>query len=163
MIRPLRVRHRIIFLTLAAALPVAYAAGLLSRRPIAIMPSLPAALSDSTESGASGDWIEGLWGDLPLNTRIVSGSDGARIVLAPRRPIKRPSLLLYWTPLSDLPRGQGFPSSSVLLGAFSGVRIQAFPSPDWGDRASGTLFLYSLAHREVVAAARLPTAGEEDR
>ncbi len=154
--RDLRRRHRFAFGFLALALPAGLVAGL------AVRSDPPAAGQqpefDSSLSGRVLLESSELWGRLPLNTRISDPGGGLTVELAPRRSLRRPALLLYWSAAaSDSGR---LPADSRLLGAFAGTHLQAFGLPREAAQVGGRLILYSLGHQEIVASARIPPQAE---
>ena len=99
-----------------------------------------------------------LWGELELETRLVSTSDGARAIeLTPRVDLQRPDTLLYWQPAGATELSDG----SLLLGSVAGTQRRRFALPARAGDEPGTLVLYSLGHSEVVATAELAAFGTD--
>lgn len=157
MIRPLRRRHRVTVSVLAVVLPVLFVAGLLTRRPPAVMETLPGALRP--DSGTSSILLAeepGLWGDAAITTRLYAdGTPAARLAVAlrPDAYLKAPDILVYWHPTR--PTDDAVPDGAYLLGTLAGTHAQRFILPDTALRADGHLMLYSLGHRQVIATAGL--------
>lgn len=129
MIRPLRRAHRAIVTTLALVLPVLVGAALAARREV------PA----STTSAGLSPRPATLGGQSPVV--IVRWEKGLQRLPAP-------DVLVYWS--REPVVGSKLPRDAVLVGRFApGV----LPRP--ASRSAGYLILYSLAHQEVIDAARL--------
>jgi len=156
-IRPLRERHRRVTTALAVLLPVAYGAAVLAREPERTWELPPAAAPAAPELAGRGRVIApggDAWGGLPLEARFGRGPDGGGVIeLTPVRPLRRPDLLVYWTPVEAA--GE-LPSAAVLLGPMGEVR-RSWSLPHDG----GCLTLFDLAHGELVASQPLPAEREE--
>lgn len=153
MIRPLRVRHRRVVLTLAIVTPLLFAAGLATRRPIPL--STDGATPPEADRHRDAEIVdrdESAWGDLPILTDWLGGP-GAAVRLEVTEPLRQPDLLLYWDPE---PAGDRLSDSALLLGPVGGRRRASWdvPAPVEG----GRLVLYSLGHGEIVASAAPPPA-----
>ena len=129
MIRPLRRAHRAIVTMLALVLPVLVVAALAARREI------PAS---TRFAGLS-----------PRRATFEGEGPGAIVRWEKRlEQLPAPDVLVYWSgePVS----GSVLPRDAVLVGRFV---PDVLPSP--ASRSAGYLILYSLAHQEVIDAARL--------
>jgi len=147
----LRRRHRRIFLVLALVLPGIFVSGLLARRPFPASDRLPE-LAQPVSAKLSTAILEEdeRWRRLPLKSRLLK-ADGNRsgwiLDVQVNGELPAPDLLIYWSETAPKPE-QG-----VLLGSLAGRSSQQFALPE---RArAGHLVLYSLAHGQVVAEARL--------
>jgi len=142
MIQPLRAAHRTVFLLWAVALPLLFAAGIVSRR------------FEPPPAGTAATYFEASAGRdrTPLAVRTLPdpGTGQTSVELSGAPPLV-PDVLVYWTSQQGAP---GLPEDARLLGAYRpGNR---YPLPR--DAAHpGAVLLYSLAHGELIA--NLPVAG----
>ena len=165
MIRPLRRRHRAIFVGLALLLPALFVAGLASRRPAPLDDALPALGGvvdpEGTPSFAAGPE---LWSGLPIRTWIfsdASGVRGSRLILEALEELKWPELLVYWT-AAPVDSSGPLPPDVHLLGVFRrGVAPAELELPVAAASRSGTLVLYGLARQEIAGQAELPVIGAD--
>jgi hypothetical protein len=153
-IRPLRSRHRAVFVGLVATLPLLFAGALLWRNPV---PAVEAHVGPSV-AGLEEVFVgrDDLWRGLPIRTSLYRGPQRVTVLLQAREEIGRPDLLVYWSGAAETP--DGLPGDVVLLGRLAGLRRSRFDLPV-GAGATGRLILYSLAHQEVVAGLALSDAG----
>ena len=157
MIRPLRTRHRVMVTVLAVTLPVLFVAGLLVRKPPAEMEAIPEALqpSSATYSTLLSETPD-LWGELAIVTRLHADGDPASrlaVELHPEAYIKTPDVLVYWH--TEATAEDVVPDGAYLLGALAGAQARRFALPDTALATDGHLILYSLAHQQTIATARL--------
>ena len=157
MIRPLRTRHRVMVSILAVALPLLFAAGLLVRRPPAVMETLPEALRPVAETHPVLLAEESaLWGGLAITTRLYAdGTPASRLAVAlrPDGALKAPDVLVYWH--TTMFSGDAVPDGAYVLGTLGGTHTQHFALPDTALHADGHLMLYSLGHQRTIATAQL--------
>ena len=141
MIQPLRAIHRRVFLGLALALPAVFVAALAARPKY----SPPAAVAAPLPSSMLVRKSDALWQKHRIQTRLYAlDMDVLQVVLQPNPPLRDPDLLLYWSP-ADV--GDQLPADAQLLGSFAPEQPFIL---HLGERRSGTLVLYSVAHRSVV-------------
>ena len=149
MIAPLRKLHR-------RGLPIlAVGSFALIGAALAVRTDMPAQSLESSDGGnAAGLELDGIWGELSIETRAWNPSSRRRLVsLRPRVDLRSPDVLVYWTePPTKLDKR---PADAVLLGKLSGVEQRTFVLPEASGNSMGALYLYSLAHAEVLAAASL--------
>jgi hypothetical protein len=149
-IAPLRARHRAMVGALALTLPLGFAAAIGGRVPEAAGP-LPEALAEErAELG-------------PVLREVAAASGGRRFELALDRAgvvelaqvsgERAPAVLAYWS--AGAP-GDELPGDAVLLGSL-GEGARRFALPPAAGEGSGTVFVFSLGHGEVLAA--LPLGG----
>jgi hypothetical protein len=99
--------------------------------------------------------------DVPIRVRLLAPSPNGPqgrlgVELEPAKSIGRPDVLIYW---SSAPAATtAVPADALLLGSMGGVRPQRFELPPVARRSSGTLVVYSAAHREVLGTLALPQA-----
>ena len=158
MIRPLRTRHRVMVTVLAVTLPILFVAGLLARKPPAEMETIPEALRPFSETSPTLlAETPDLWGELAIVTRLHADADSASrlaVELHPETYLKAPDVLVYWH--TDAPPADGvIPDGAYLLGSLSGAQARRFALPDTALTTDGHLILFSLAHQQTVATARL--------
>jgi hypothetical protein len=157
----LRVRHRRTWFALAVLVPGVLLAGLAARGDVPVdagaterghLPgptSEPVAtgLADADPAIAGGRWSDAegrLWLDLE-----------------PTRDLAAPDVLVYWTVRPDA--GEEDLSDAWLLGALRGRARVRMALPEGAAGGAGTLLLYSLGHRELVASAPLERSSEGER
>jgi hypothetical protein len=153
MIRPLRARHRAIFVALAVLVPATYAAALLGRRAPAPESDWPAA-EPATTDGAAQTLQHDRWSPHALETELLRDGGGATWlrVDAWREPLP-PAAVLYWSPIE--PRDGELPPQARFLGALQAAPCR-FALPHGSAR--GWLVLYSLGHGSVSDALALEGA-----
>ncbi|MEM7350286.1 MAG: hypothetical protein AAF657_05740 [Acidobacteriota bacterium] len=157
MIAPLRRRHRWMTMLLAVVLPVLYIVALAGRQAEPIMAAVPSVLAVGTVAGgeatAEGLAIEGL----PVTARVVLSGSSWTLELTPSEPLARPEVLVYWSDTAG--PAERLPDGAYLLGAFGGVRAQAYAVSEAVMGRPGSLVLYSLGHQEVLGSVALPAIG----
>lgn len=165
MIRPLRQRHRQVFVALGVLLPLAFAAGLAARKPPAIVKKLPAGLAPTPAPAAEFVWQrDGLFPNAPVSVSLFRAKTPDRfsfaVHLSAPADFVKPDLIVYWVPGSlnahpdpnsnanpNPQPGGALPANAVLLGEFHSPWL---PLPREAAAASGMLVLYSLADNEIV-------------
>lgn len=152
MTRSLRQRHRRIVCTLAVVLPVAFAAGLLARRPVPMAASAPPGLLEPSGRLDSVAWRkEHLWPGHRIITTLRRDPAGAASVELEPGDLAKPDVLAYWVGGGNSV-GTGLPDNARLLGALSSLLPLRIPADARAE--TGRLMLYSLADQEVVAVSR---------
>ncbi len=160
MIRPLRRRHLLAFAALSLALPLAFVLSLTSRQPSPAnddLSELAEHAPAASPGGAPGmtSW-EGVFGTLSL----AGGSGQPQTVeVGPVPDLRRPDVLLYWSPSAPT-RGGRLPAESVLLGRFDRDTGGRYALPHGIVGRGGAFILFSLGHGEVVAVAGVPRGAE---
>jgi hypothetical protein len=157
-IQSLRDKHRLTFAALAVVLPAILVSGLFARRPFPAS-ALPPALRHGASEEAQAVTLDDahLWAGLSLNTRLLSAAgDPPRVVveLKAARDLGLPDALVYWS--ESQPDAGRLPERAVLLGSLKGTRPARFTLPQTAAVTQRHLILYSLARRQVIAAAALP-------
>lgn len=150
MIRPLRARHRALFVVLTLLLPAALTVALASRRAPATG-ELPDVLSGSTGESIAWSAAAELAGTnlVARQGRSTSGSRWVELVGAGPR---RPDVLVYLAPVA--PSDGVLPAGARLVGALGPTapvpRVLALPAG-----AQGWLVLFSLGDSTALAALEL--------
>jgi hypothetical protein len=140
--------HRHAFIALAALLPVILAAALIARHQI---PSLRPVTFSIPQDAIRLKQASATWNKNSFDAQFYSepqNPSGVLVVLKTRRNLDAPDLLLYW---SQADANSPDLNDARLLGSF--VAGESYSLPAGTD--SGTLVLYSLAHREIVDSARI--------
>jgi len=151
MIRPLRQRHRRMVIVLGVFLPVAFAVGIVARKPVPGMTSMPKELVASPQSFAVTEWERAdLFTKTPIQVRLLRERAGAghfAVEFSAPKDFVKPDLIVYWVAGSPSITDT-LPANARLLGAFNSSLALSLSS----DVASGTgvLILYSLANQEIV-------------
>lgn len=149
MIRPLRQRHRVIVCTLGVLLPVAFAAGLVARKPVPVAATVPLRLAGQENDFGRVVWTKAdLWPDQRIITSLRRDTAGSVAVDLMFRDIAKPDVLVYWAAGKE--SVEGLPDNARLLGALSNRTPLPIPAAVRGE--AGRFVLYSLADHEVVAA-----------
>lgn len=153
MIAPLRARHRRTVTVLALALPALYLLALRARPdpPTMAAAALPDAASPAVASDARVSALPSpLFPGLDIDARLLAA--GTVLELAPRVMPRAPDVLVYWRSAGgDRDEGDALPGDAVFLGPLA-PRAARYPLPTSG----GTVLLYSLGHRTVIARGALP-------
>ena len=147
MIRGLRARHRWTFAGLALALPIGLGLALSSRSSVpASAPRAEAAVALPNAAPASDAIVKS--GQAEMRVRVWnSGADGARVIeLSPKQDLESPDVLVYW---SESDARDALPPNAILLGSLAGIQQRRFALSK--SVHGGRLYLYSLAHQELVA------------
>jgi len=161
MILSLRRRHRVMMLSLAIILPIAFVIGIVVRQPIPAMQDLPV----SSTPLSSEDWQlcfekDDLWADLLITTRLYANRQSntqLAMELQPRENLKTPDVLVYCHSAFSTSSDQ-LPESAQLLGTLSGTENRWFILPAAASEYEMSIILYSLAHQKMIAETKLPTA-----
>ena len=152
MIRPLRQRHRKIVCTLGVLLPVAFATGLVARKPVPVAASLPLELAGQEKDFGKVLWTKAdIWPAQRIITRLRQDAAGSVAVELMIRDLAKPDVLVYWAAGKEAP-AEGLPDNARLLGALSNRAPLPIPADVRGE--AGRFVLYSLADHEVVAASK---------
>ena len=159
MIRALRIRHRIAWTVMGVGLPLLFLSALASRRPPQSMAVRPDLSTRDLGAWVTTGFQDQIFGDLPIRwNQIGDGEPPARagIELLRSAPLTVPDPLLYWS--ADRPEDEAsLPGTAYLVGAVGADEVQRFPLPADALLKSGVLYVYSLAHQEVVALAVWPS------
>ena len=176
MILSLRRRHRVMMLSLALILPIAFVAGLVVRQPIPITKDLPI----SSTLLSSEDWQlcfekDDLWStsrrpslsrsslpmpSLPITTRLYTNRQSSTqlaMELQPRDDLKTPDILVYCHSAFSSGAGQ-LPERAQLLGTLAGAEKRWFILPAAASEQETAIILYSLAQQKIIAETKLPAA-----
>jgi hypothetical protein len=152
MIRPLRQRHRVIVCTIGVLLPVAFAAGLVARKPVPVAATVPSGLARQTNDFGRVVWTKAdIWPGQRIITSLRRDAAGSAAVELSFRDLAKPDVLVYWA-AGQAAAVEGLPDNARLLGALSNRSPLAIPADVCGE--SGRFLLYSLAVHEVVAVAK---------
>ena len=150
MIRPLRRRHRRIFVTLGIFLPVAFAVGIAARKPIPVAGELPSALAAATQAFEKIAWRrDDLFMKTAIQVRLLREHSGAgkfAVSFSAAKYFVKPDLLVYWS-AGNIANTNALPANAILLGAFCSPQL---PLPAAAENSKGALVLFSLADNEVV-------------
>ena len=152
MIRPLRQRHRVIVCSLGVLLPVAFATGLVARKPVPVAASLPLELAGQEKDFGKVLWTKAdIWPAQRIITRLRQDAAGSVAVELMIRDLAKPDVLVYWAAGKEA-AVEGLPDNARLLGALSNRSPLPIPADVRGE--SGRFLLYSLADHELVAASK---------
>jgi len=136
---------------LGVLLPVAFAVGIASRRPIPVA-SVPPELGGKVKDFAQVVWTKpDLWpghGIITTLRRDDAGSVAAELTL---RDLAKPDVLVYWAAGKESVR-ESLPDNARLLGALA-ARVPLLLPTEMRDEP-GCFVLYSLANHEVVATSK---------
>ena len=153
MIRPLRQRHRHMVIALGLFLPLAFAAGLAARKPLAAVKELPPALTTAPQPVMDLVWKRGdLFSNPPVEVHLLREKNSGRFAVefSAATGFLKPDLLVYWAG-GSAGLTNSLPDNAVLLGEFDSP---ALPWPAAAASAAGRLVLYSLADYEMVAVSK---------
>ena len=151
MIRPLRQRHRRMFIVLGVFLPIAFVIGIAARKSVPGMTSLPKELVASTQEFAVTEWERAdLFTKTSIQLRMLRESADAghfAVEFSAAKDFVKPDLIVYWV-AANPNITDTLPDNARLLGVFnSSVALSLPPDAAMG---SGVLILYSLADQEIV-------------
>jgi len=150
MIRPLRQRHHRSFIVLGIFLPVAFAVGIVARKPVPVMAGLPSMITPASPKYTDLKWERtGLFSKVPVQVGLRREQNDAgsfALNLTAPKEFLKPDLLVYWVPAGTTVT-DALPANAILLGAFA---APALPVPEEAAKANGSLILYSLADNEIV-------------
>ena len=152
MIRPLRQRHRVIVCALGILLPVAFAAGLVARKPVPVVATVPSRLAGQGNDVGGVLWTKAdIWPGQRIITSLRRDSTGSVAVELMFRDLAKPDVLIYWAPGKESAIEE-LPDNARLLGALSNRSPLPIPADLPGE--AGRFVLYSLADHELVAASK---------
>jgi hypothetical protein len=152
MIRPLRQRHRVMVCMLGVVLPVAFAVGLVARKPVPMAPTVSAGLTGQGTDFDQAVWTKvDLWPRQQIITSLRREPAGSVAVELMFRHLAKPDVLVYWA-AGPKTAAEELPDSARLLGALANRSPLPIPADVRGE--SGRFLLYSLADHEVVAASQ---------
>ena len=143
-------------IVLGIFLPIAFAAGIVARKPVPTVRLLPAPLSGPAQHFTVLKWERNdLFTKTPMSVRLLREASNAGppgIQCSAGKEFAKPDLLVYWvaagTKVTDT-----IPDNSFLLGApCSSV---AMPLPAEANAASGVLVLCSLADHELIETSKV--------
>lgn len=150
MIRPLRQRHRRIVIVLGVFIPVAFAVGMVVRKPVPGPISLPAGLASPAEPSATVEWDRAdLFARSPVRVRLLRSqarSSGLFVEFSAGKEFIKPDLIVYWA-AGDTAIADTLPGNAILLGSFTSAPLRL---PEAAANSNGRLVLYSLADNEIV-------------
>ena len=152
MIRPLRRTHRIASVVLAVVLPIGLALALAARVDV----PAEASLDEGSDPDASARHLGTRFGDLEIELTIRTAGGRPSITLAPTTDPKIPDLLAYW----QAEASEELSPAAHLLGSLAGAQPRTLDLPREATTRAGTLVLYSLARREVVAIEALDASAD---
>ena len=159
MIRPLRRRHRVTMVLLAVALPAILAAGLIARRPVPAVETLPDGVDEGALAGVP-RMVTHLDGGGLVSMHLIEAPSGISVALEVEGVRGRPEWLVYWSPESSSPGGR-LPDGAWLLGALEENRRNLFDLPETAAGPVGRVILYRPVSGEVLGSLRLrSTEGE---
>lgn len=155
MIRPLRVRHRVMTGTLAVLVPVGFALAIAARPDLPRDPYVdadrpPADMGGGVPAGSTVWEVEAL----SLRVALAPGSP-AVLLLLPYEDPRRADVLVYWSP-TGAARSEGIPGGARLLGTLAGARPRRLAFEGVEGRPAGTLLFYSLAEQDLLATTAIP-------
>ena len=152
MIRPLRRRHRATVCALGVLLPLAFAVGLVARRPVPVLALVPPELESKASSFDQVLWTKAdLWPGQRIITSLRRDAAGSVAVGLMFRDLVKPDVLVYWAAGMET-AVEGLPDNARLLGALS--NRAPLPIPPDARNEAGRFVLYSLADHEVVAVSK---------
>ncbi len=144
----LRTRHRSLITLVAVITPIVFAAALVTRPQAVTMENLPAQANDSvanmTQLMSRTINLDGS----TVSARILQNSQGeltVQFIPAPGEAVGGADVLVYWQ--SNNTDSDGVPPEANLLGTLAGTQTRVFTLP--GNKASGQLMFYSLAHKRM--------------
>lgn len=151
MIRPLRQRHRHIFLALGFFLPVVFVLGVVARKPFPSMDPLSNSLIATPQKVFAAEWERtDLFVKLPIKVRFLHEEVDTNCFAVEFSTVRdyfiKADLMVYWV-AGNPPINDKMPDVSRLLGRFDSG---ALPLPSEAATNSGVLVLYSLADNEIV-------------
>lgn len=173
--RRLRNRHRWVMLVLGAVLPLGLSAALVLREP---MPTSDPKHWASAEGLGMSSMAElapdvlvldasARWSDARIQCHVWTPAEGGavRIELQALEDLALPDVLLYWGSGQSKSAGADLDwlGNEVLMGPFFGDAPLQYVLPSdasEGEAIKGRLFLFSLAHGDVIASASLEGLGD---
>jgi hypothetical protein len=138
-------------IVLGVLLPIAFTVGIVARKPVPSMTSLPKELVASPRIFAVTEWERAdLFTKTPIRVRLLRERAGAghfAVEASAPKDFVKPDLIVYWVDGSPN-LVDTLPDNARLLGAFNpSVEL---PLPPDAASVGGVLVLYSLADQEVV-------------
>jgi hypothetical protein len=155
MILPLRARHRAMITTLAVVAPAVFALALGKRSSVRPSPAPDLSTwNEPTLIPVGADWTV-LLNPLVQARYLAVDTNSAPLAVALKTaaPVEAPDVLIYWAP--SVGDSAALPPGATLLGPLPNPGVERYRLPFSGP-PEGYLLLYSLAHRERLAIARLP-------
>ena len=150
MIRPLRQRQRRIVIALCIFLPLAFALGIVARKPIPVSNPVQSGVSSDKTNFQNVEWQRGdLFTNSAVQVSVVRerpGDGKFGIAFSAPKDFIKPDLLVYWSD-GNVSVTNVLPDNAVLLGAFSPLKLSL---PDSLEKSEGKLILFSLADNEIV-------------
>jgi hypothetical protein len=139
----------VIVCTLGVLLPVAFAAGLVARKPVPVTATVPSGLAGQRNDFGKVVWTKtDIWPGQRIITSLRRDSTGSVAVELMFRDLAKPDVLVYWAAGKEA-AAEGLPDNARLLGALSNRTPLPIPAAVRGE--VGRFVLYSLADHEVVA------------
>lgn len=149
MIISLRQRHRRMFAVLGVLLPIAFVVGIVARREVPRVATLPPELSSWSQTfTATGYDRADLFTNSPVRVQLWREQNTGRsaVGFVAAKDFVKPDLIAYW--LAGHPTATDkLPPEATLLGAFSAGPLLL---PVEASTADGALILFSLADQEIV-------------
>lgn len=152
MIRPLRQRqrHRQIVIVLGFFLPVAFSVGIVARKPVPEVSSLPREFASAAPRFESQEWQRAdLFTKSPMQVHLMRERTGAgkfAIVFSAAKDFVKPDLIVYWVTGNPATTDK-LPDNAILVGSFNSPPLLL---SDEITRLNGQLVLFSLADNEIV-------------
>lgn len=155
MIRPLRQWHRRVVLVLGIVLPVAFVAGIETRKTVPVLTSLPPELTVAPQKFAVSLWQRAdLFTKTPMQVRLLRESAGTgrfAVQISALTDFAKPDVIVYWASGNPAITDK-LPEDAILLGAFnSSAGLPFAPNPQSG---AGVLVLYSLADQTIIGVSK---------
>lgn len=144
-------------LSLAIALPAAFAVGIATRQevPVAKAGALGPGLENHNQTAI---WTRSdLWEKQAIQTRLLRTGPGLgqlAIELSAMDRIVRPDVLVYWVP-GEKRVENSLPDDAFLLGSFEPSIATPLTLPEPTLNRTGALVLYSLADQEIVTVSKV--------
>jgi len=156
MIRPLRQRHRVLVFALSVVVPVAFAAGIATRKAVPALAGAVPNISGEVRNYSEVWSRDDLWEKKAIRTRLLSDAAGAgrrAVELISKDQIVRPDVIVYWVPGGPEAK-ESLPNDAFWLGGFDQLAPRPLALPAEAAKKAGALVLYSLADHEVIAASK---------
>ena len=151
MILPLRPRQRHIMLALGVFLPVAFAAGIVARKPVPTSSALPASLTIAPQHFESVEWLRtDLFAKASIQVRLTREQKGTgrfAVDFAVSEDFVKPDVIVYWV-VGNPHVTDTLPDQALLLGVFNPTAPLLLPTQM--ESGEGVLVLFSLADQEVI-------------
>ena len=131
-------------------MPVVFAVGIVARKPVPELNSLPGALAPAAALFQAQVWRRAhLFPQSPVLVCLLREHPGAgkyAAAFSAGKKFVKPDLLVYWV-AGNSNITNPLPDNAMLLGSFNSTRL---PLPDEVAKAAGRLVLFSLADNEIV-------------